>query len=581
MAAPGVAGQPKVLRMPFEIAETGFDPAQVSDIYSIAVLSNIFEPLYALDYLAKPALVRPLTAEALPAISDDGLTWTIRLQPRIRFQDDPAFKGRPRELTAHDYVYSFLRMIDPGLKGPHASQWLDLGIVGMAQRRAQALKSGRMSYEPLEGLRALDDHTLQIRLKAPRPRLLQLLAEPRFSSAVAREVVEAYGDNIMAHPVGTGPFRLGTWRRSSLIVLEKNPQFRDMRWASQPAADDVEGQRWNQQFGACKLPLVDRVEVSVMEASQPRFLAFMGGEIDVLVTPLDFVPMVMPRGKLAPHLSRKGVRARVYLNPDVVYSQFNMKDPVVGGLAPERVALRRAISLALDPQREIQLVRRGQAIPAQGPLQPHTYGFELQGRSSMAEFNVAKARALLDLYGYVDRDGDGWRDQPDGKPLVLEVATQPDSLSRQFDELWLKGMSDLGIRVTFLTGQWAEQLKMARAGKLMIWQLAQTASSPDSQDILELLYGPSAGSNNLAFFQLPEMDALYREALAMPDGPERAALISKAVRLANAYVPYKWQVHRIRTDLMQPWVRGFRRPMFGYNFWKYIDVSPSERRASP
>ena len=77
------------------------------------------------------------------------------------------------------------------------------------------------------------------------------------------------------------------------------------------------------------------------------------------------------------------------------------------------------------------------------------------------------------------------------------------------------------------------------------------------------------------------MDALYREALAMPDGPERAALISKAVRLANAYVPYKWQVHRIRTDLMQPWVRGFRRPMFGYNFWKYIDVSPSERRASP
>ena len=314
------------------------------------------------------------------------------------------------------------------------------------------------------------------KLKDPAVNHPALLTRPDQNSTIhSPAAIQAKGDDYNRNPVGTGPFRLGTWRRSSLIVLEKNPQFRDMRWASQPAADDVEGQRWNQQFGACKLPLVDRVEVSVMEASQPRFLAFMGGEIDVLVTPLDFVPMVMPRGELAPHLSRKGVRARVYLNPDVVYSQFNMKDPVVGGLAPERVALRRAISLALDPQREIQLVRRGQAIPAQGPLQPHTYGFELQGRSSMAEFNVAKARALLDLYGYVDRDGDGWRDQPDGKPLVLEVATQPDSLSRQFDELWLKGMSDLGIRVTFLTGQWAEQLKMARAGKLMIWQLAQTA----------------------------------------------------------------------------------------------------------
>ena len=105
-----------------------------------------------------------------------------------------------------------------------------------------------------------------------------------------------------------------------------------------------------------------------------------------------------------------------------------MENPVVGGYTPEKVALRRAIALAVDIGSEIRNVRRNQAIAGQSPIPPGNSGYDPAFRSEMSEFNRAKAKALLDLYGYVDRDGDGWREQPDGSPLVIEYATQPDDL---------------------------------------------------------------------------------------------------------------------------------------------------------
>ena len=90
--------------------------------------------------------------------------------------------------------------------------------------------------------------------------------------AVAREVVEAYRDDLMAHPVGTGPYRLTSWRRSSRIVLGRNPSYRDARFESNPAADDAEAQAWARRFNGRRLPLNDGVEISVVQENQPRWL---------------------------------------------------------------------------------------------------------------------------------------------------------------------------------------------------------------------------------------------------------------------------------------------------------------------
>ncbi len=574
------AGSPRILRVAFPVAETGFDPARIVDIYSRTVTPHIFEGLYQYDHLARPAIIKPLTAAALPEVSADFRTWTVRIQPGIFFAADPAFKGRKRELVAADYVYSFKRPADPATKSPIIGGVLETGYLGLAALRDEALKNkAPFDYDrEIEGIRALDRHTIQFRLAEPRPRLLETLASGDLFGAVAREVVEAYGDNIPAHPVGTGPFRLAQWRRSSLIVLERNPDFREVWFDAEPAADDAEGQALLALLKGRRLPLVDRVEVSIIEEAQPRWLAFLNGQLDFSAVPAEFVATAMPNGQVAPNLAKQGIRGRRTLNPSTAFVYFNMEDPVVGGYTPERVALRRAIGLALDVEREIQVVLRGQAITAQSVMAPHTTGYSSAFKSENGDFDPPRAKALLDLYGWVDRDGDGWREQPDGTPLTLEVATQPDQVSRQRAELWQKNMTRIGIRIKFFTGKWPEQLKAARAGKLQVWSLGASAASPDGQGALARLYGPQAGSQNLARFKNAEFDSLYERMQQIADGPERGALFDRAKRIAVAYMPYKSTTHPYANDMSQPWLIGHRRPLFWQEWWHMVDIDNGKRR---
>jgi ABC-type transport system substrate-binding protein len=268
------------------------------------------------------------------------------------------------------------------------------------------------------------------------------------------------------------------------------------------------------------------------------------------------------------------------INADATLTYFNMEDPVVGGYTPEKVALRRAIALAVDVEREIRVVRRGQGIPAQSPVVPHTTGYDPLFKSENGDFDPARAKALLDMVGYVDRNGDGWREQPDGKPLVLEIATQPDQLSRQFDELWKKNMDRIGIQTKFFPGKWPEQLKAARAGKLMLWQLGSSAAGVDGQGALARLYGPQSGSQNLARFKNEDFDRIYKRMQEIPDGPEREELFRQAKLISVAYMPYKTQVHRFNNELAQPWLLGYRRPLFWQEWWHMVDIDNRLRPAS-
>ena len=255
---------------------------------------------------------------------------------------------------------------------------------------------------------------------------------------------------------------------------------------------------------------------------------------------------------------------------------FNMEDPTVGGYTPDKVALRRAIGLATDIATEITRTRRHQAVPAQSVVAPMTWGYDPDYKSENGDFDLARAKALLDTYGYVDKDGDGWRDQPDGRPLVLEIASSPDSRSKPYDELWKRDMDKLGVQIRIRTAQWPENLKSARAGQLMIWQLGFNSSTPDAQLGLELMYGPASGGQNLGRFKLARYDEIYRRMMVLPDGPERAALLRDAQKLLTAYMPQKFRVHRIVNDLAQPWLIGFRRPYFNQIFWPYVDIDTAK-----
>jgi ABC-type transport system substrate-binding protein len=577
----------KVLKIAFRVAETSLDPAKINDIYSIAVTAHIFEALYAYDHLARPAKVKPQLAVGMPVVSDDFRTWTIKVRPGIYFADDPAFKGKKREVVAQDFIYAFQRIADPANKSP---EWgvieSSAGFVGLAEVRKVALDAKKpFDYDaPVEGMRAVDRHTLQFKLREPRPRLPELLAGPQQYGAQAREVVEFYGEQIDAHPVGTGPFRLKQWRRSSLIVLEKSPDYRGELYDGEPAAGDAEGQALLARFKGRKLPMVDEVQASIIEEAQPYWLAFLNAEIDSAAgktgaVPGEFVNQAAPNGKLAPNLAKRGIQMRRQINADITYVYFNMEDPVVGGYTPDKIALRRAISLATDVDKLIRIGYRGQAIPSQGPASPHTTGYDPKFKSEMGDYDPARAKALLDMFGYLDRDGDGYRELPDGSPLLIDRASQPDQISREFETLWTKDMQAIGLRTKSSVAKWPEQLKQARAGKLQVWALGGLSSSSDGQDGLMRFDSTQWGGQNMARFKNAEFDEIYQRLSLLPDGPERQDLFRRAKIIAAAYMPYKSNVHRISTDMWHPWLIGFRRPLFWNEWWHMVDIDLSKKPA--
>ena len=581
-AADARAADPdKVLRFALQSGETRFDPGAEADQVINSFCENIFDPLLAYDYLARPVKLVPNTAESMPEVLDSGTTYVIRVRKGIYFTPDEAFGARPRELTAADYVFSMKRLLDPKV----FSRWaflLEGKLVGGDELQARAKKAGRFDYDaPLAGLEVVDRYTLRIRLKEPDYNLLYMLALPA-TAALAREVVERYGADVGAHPIGTGPYVLREWRRGSKIVLEANPNFRGAFLNTQYAGKhDAGDQKIVRDIGGRKLPLIGRIEAYIIEEDQPRWLAFLNREHDyVNPIPRDFADIAMPGGKVAPNLAKRGVYAVPDQEPYVTYTMFNMADPLIGGYTPEKIALRRAMALAYDVDAEIRLLRKNQAVEAHTPIPPGMAGFDPDFRNPVNERNPARAKALLDMFGYVDRDGDGYRELPDGRPLVVELASPPTLFSRQQDELWKKNMDAIGIHLSFRKDRLPELREAARLGKVQMFSYGWIGDYPDGENFLQLFYSRSIGQANYSHFSLPAYDRLFEQARRMPDSPERTALYDEMIKLIIVYGPWRIGVYPLQHHLVQPWIRGYKKHPMLHSNWRYLDVDLDlQRRA--
>jgi len=586
-ALPAAAANSKVFRYAFEIAETSFDPAEISDLYSGYLTANIFDTPLTYDYLARPVKLIPNTLAAMPEITENGTLMTMRVKPGIYFQVPPGeedvFKGQKRELTAHDYVYSIKRIFDPKRRSPNL-YLLEGNIAGMDEVLAKARKENKFDYEaPVEGLRALDKYTWQIRLKQPDYNFIYYFGYCQLTCAVAREAVEHYGDKIGEHPIGTGPFMLTFWKRSSKIVLDANPTYREEYFDGTPAPGDTYNEGILAANKGKRLPIVGRVEVNIVEEQQPRYLAFLNNEFDMLERlPAEFANVAIPGNELSGDLKRKGVTMQRTPGIELTYSYFGMKDPVVGGYEPEKVALRRAMVLGQDIDAEIRIARKNQAIIAQSPIGPGALGYDANFRSTATEYNPPKAKALLDMYGYLDCNGDGYRDLPRKGasepcvPFTVEYASAPTAAQKPLDENWKKNMDAIGINMTFRKAKWPDLLKESKAAKLQMWGLGWSAAIPDADAFFVMLYGPNSGQANHSRFSVPEFDKLYQQAKRLPDGPERNAIYREMNRLFLVYAPWRLGVHRIYTDLMQPWTLGYSRHPVMRAWWKYIDIDQTK-----
>ncbi|HEU4373426.1 MAG TPA: ABC transporter substrate-binding protein [Telluria sp.] len=565
-AAP--ASAPKVLHMFLSTSETGLDPAVASDIASLSLLENLFDPLLRYDYLARPVRLQGNTA-AMPKVDDGGLTYTFTLRPGIFFTPDPAFKGARREVTAADYVYSLTRLYDPMLKSP----WLSLFEGKIAGDKAL---HDKFSYDtPIEGLKAEGRYTLRIRLSAPDNNFLFYLATPS-TGVVAREVIEAYPGQSGNHPVGSGPFMIGEWKHSDKIVLVANPASQAVFHAApgyapadQAIARALEGKR---------LPLVDKVEVKIAEEFQGRMLGFLGGDYDYLEqVPESMTDMVIADGKLKPALVAKGMELTRFPVMQTYYMWMNMDDPVIGGYSKEKVALRRAISLGYDSAEDISLLKKGFAIKAQSPLPPNVLGYDPAYRSPVA-YDPALAKALLDRFGYRQRDADGFRRTPANTPLTLVMHSEATTGGRLRDELWRKNLNAIGLRVTFTTDKKTEIIKASRLGKVMMFESNWIADFPDGDNFYQLLYGPNAGRANYARFNLPAYNERYEKARALADSPARQKLYFEMNQLIHAYNPWVPLSHVISADIRQPWLKNYKRHPVEFTNWRYLDVDLAQRQ---
>ncbi len=561
----------KIIRTAKQSAEKGFDCVVESDEVTGTLCDNIFDPPLQYDHFARPAKLQPRTATALPEISADGLTYTLHIKPGITFTDHPVFKGKKRELVASDYVYSWKRMLDPALK----AQWQFLlggKLIGGDELVAEAKKTGKFDYDkPIAGLEAVNKYTIVIRLKAPDYNMSYILAMPP-AGAYAREVVEYYGIAIGEHPVGTGPYKLKEWRRSSKVVLEANPDYREEYFES-AGSDDPLDQAHIAHLKGKRLPLVGRVEISPIEEEQPRWLAFLNNEHDFIrPIPTPFIDVAVPGGKLAPNLGRAGMTIRPDEIAWLTYTTFNMSDKILGGYTADKIALRRAISMAYPVEDEIAIVEKNQASKAYSPIAESSAGF-IAERVASLDYNPGAAKALLDMFGYIDKDGDGWRDMPDGSPLLIEHSSTPDQRARSRNELWSRAMARIGIRMAFnRVEQLPELRKQAREGRVQMFTYGWIADYPDGENFLQLFTTKSIGGANYTLFSLPEYDALYEKIKVMPDTPERTAIYQRMVRLLWVYNP--WRVNHLKrgTVMIQPWVLGYKKHPFAHEPFRYLDV---------
>lgn len=563
-AAP--AQEQKVLRVARTSQFDTLDPPRQYDGSSVDLITLVYSGLMRYAYLERPYKVEPDLLAAMPELGADKLTYTLRLRKGVRFHDDACFPGgQGRELTADDVLYSLRRFADARI---NTKGWsvLEGKIAGLDAYRAATAQPGAsddaLARLPIEGLKKVDAHTLTIRLARPDPRFVNQLAIMN-TAIVPVEAVKAYGDRFGTHPVGTGPFMLKDVDRKGVLRFTRYPRYHGV-YPSAGAPGDAE--RGLLKDAGRKLPLVDVVEMPLVEEAQPRMLRFLKGEFDW--TGLDranFSKMARraPDGSFqleAPYAERFGIYAT--LAGDVNDVIVNMKDPLLGG----NKALRQALAYLVDTQAEIDVLRNGRGRKLESLVPSEMPGNERETGATTYSYDLARAKELLAKAGY-----------PGGKGLPVltlhTAGTTPDD-HNQIDLMRAKAAA-AGVQLKGQFADWPTTLKAVQSSNFQLALMGWSPGPPDAPGNFLMLYGKNLPpGTNFSSFVNADFDRAFEAARHLGDGPELLALLRTMNEIVREEVPVIIRYESIAVGLTQKWLRNFKRnPLTPELMYLDVDVA--------
>jgi len=549
----------KVLNLVSPAEIKGYDPIQADDLYSGREISKIYEGLLQYHWLKMPYELVPNLAESMPEISKDGITYTFKIRKGVKFQDDAAFPGgKGRELTAQDFVYSIKRLADS--KNQATGWWvLDGKLAGLNEWREKNGKLPASNYdEEVEGIKALDNYTLQFKLAKKFPQFMYSLAMP-FTYVVAKEVVAKYGKEFINHPVGTGPYVLPIFDQGKKITYTKNPTFREKLYPSDasPELKHLLGDAGK------KLPLVDKVVVHVMKETQPAWLKLNKGEIDYYSVPKDNFASAIKDNKLTPDLAKKGFVLEIAPALDVTYTAFNFENKLF-----HNKKLRQAMYLAFDEKKSNELFFNNTAFPAQSIIPPGIAGNIKDYVNPYKGLKLEEAKKMLAEAGY-----------PEGKGLPELKYDIPDStVSRQSGEFFQQQMAQIGVKIKIVTSPWPEFQAKVKKKAVEIYGLAWGADYPDAENFLQLFYGPnkSPGANG-SNYDNPEFNKQFEDAVIMLDSPERTAKYEKLNKYLAEEVVAMFGVHRQSYILEHGWLKNYHPTDLHHDAVQYLNIDTAKK----
>jgi len=547
---------PSLLSLSLDNAFDSLDPAKAYSDDSLIVSSQVMEPLFQYHYLKRPYEIQPLVAEALPLLEQKGTVLKIKLKKKISFHDHQAFKGKPRYLKAEDFVNQFKRMAMESLKSPGKSLFagLILGFDDYGKKIGGDWK--KIKTTPLEGVVAIDEHTLAIKMSRTEPNMIYYLAL-NFAVPVPWEILEFHENNLDKVLVGTGPYEYSGFT-NNYFGMKKFANYRQDFYPT--SGDRYANVEKLLDSSKEKIPFIDEVRFYVTSQEEERWAMFLNRDIDLLSVPKTFIPKLYDsNGELSAELKNKEVKLKHFPILANRWLSFNMKHPLVG----KNDFLRRAIAYAIDYSKYVEVLSRNTNLRANSILVPGISGY-LPAKDFRFKFDQSLAKEYLNQAGF---------DKPEKMPTIVYSTRGNQSIHLLEADFIKQHREAIGLNVEVKVLSFPDFIRKGRAGELMFFTDNWLFDYPDGENILQLLVSRNFPGINKSAYSNSKVDELYDELKQTTNLDQRDKIIQQMEEIVFNDLPWIPLMYESSFVLQYPEIKNFRKSSIIRNYVKYLKIA--------